>query len=87
MTAANPANLAARLATLPEVQGVTDERQLLSHIAELVHNGGLADLSESDVLRAVRRLTCRHWSRAHGAQGTARVSAALAALLATTPTP
>jgi hypothetical protein len=53
------------------------EFDVLSHIAELAHNGGLADLSERDVLVAIRRLTLRYWPRTSDSEAAARVSAAI----------
>ena len=56
------------------------EPERLSHIAELAHNGGLQDLSESDVLRAIRRFTRNYWSRTSDSKGADRVRAAITAL-------
>jgi len=55
------------------------ESDCLNHIAELAHNGGLADLSEGDALTAIRRLTLPYWSRTSGSEGTAKVLHAIAA--------
>jgi hypothetical protein len=55
------------------------EPDRLSHIAELAHNGGMANLSQSDVLSAIRRLTLCYWPRTSDSAAAGRVSAAIAA--------
>ena len=49
----------------------------LKHIAALAHNGGLADLSEHEVLVAIRRLTIDDWDRS-GDHPTQRIDVYLA---------
>lgn len=40
---------------------MSDESKTLEHVANLAHAGGLADLSEHDVLVAIRQLTKPYW--------------------------
>lgn len=66
-----------RLYAAPPAPSVPDEMAKISAIA---HDGGLAGLSESDALTAIRRITAKHWSTKH-----ATVEARRALVLAAAP--
>lgn len=43
---------------------IADLKRILAEIADIAHEGGRCNLSESDALNEVRRLTIPHWKNA-----------------------